>query len=120
MLNEKFCSRLRIMRLEKELSQENIAEMLGMSAHGYAKIERGETEVTLVRVEQISKMLQVEVGSLLEISNNSYNNNGNSHFLGSNQGTVSFQFDKLAMEGLLSKMEKYEKEIADLREKAGL
>lgn len=46
--------KMRHIREAKNLSQENVAEMLGMSVSGYAKLERGETDIPWSRVEQFS------------------------------------------------------------------
>jgi transcriptional regulator with XRE-family HTH domain len=53
-----------LMRKIKGWSQEDMAERLGMSVNGYAKIERGETDVQFSRLEKISELLEV---SLLEL-----------------------------------------------------
>lgn len=37
--------KLKFMRMFKGLSQEQVAEQLGLSTVGYGKIERGETDV---------------------------------------------------------------------------
>ena len=41
-----------------DYTQENMGNMLGLSAGAYAKIERGETELTLSRLIQISEALE--------------------------------------------------------------
>jgi transcriptional regulator with XRE-family HTH domain len=52
---------LRRIRVEKGLSQQNLADDLGLSLTGYAKIERGETELTISRLEQLSKYYQMNI-----------------------------------------------------------
>lgn len=42
-----------------DYTQENMGNMLGLSAGAYAKIERGETELTLSRLIQISEALEI-------------------------------------------------------------
>ncbi len=59
-LHEKIC----LLRKIKGWSQEEMADKLQMSVHGYANIERGETDVQLSRLEQISQVLGVEVQDL--------------------------------------------------------
>jgi len=81
-LKERFTARLRMVRAERGLSQENVAALLGISPTGYAKIERGENEPTLARIEEIAKALNVEVGDLLPVSSS------NNYFFTSNKGNV--------------------------------
>lgn len=45
------------LREMKELSQENMAESLGMSLAGYSKIERGVTAISLSHLLQIANEL---------------------------------------------------------------
>ena len=59
-LHEKIC----LLRKIKGWSQEDMADKLQMSVHGYANIERGETDVQLSRLEQISQVLGVELQNL--------------------------------------------------------
>jgi len=59
-LHEKIC----LLRKIKGWSQEDMADKLQMSVHGYANIERGETDVQLSRLEQISQVFGVELQDL--------------------------------------------------------
>jgi transcriptional regulator with XRE-family HTH domain len=59
-LHEKICR----LRKVKGWSQEEMADKLQMSVHGYANIERGETDVQLSQLEQISQVLGVELQDL--------------------------------------------------------
>ena len=59
-LHEKIC----LLRKIKGWSQEEMADKLQMSVHGYANIECGETDVQLSRLEQISQVLGVEIQDL--------------------------------------------------------
>lgn len=60
-INEK----IRQLREQRQLSQENMADKLGMSVTGYAKIERGEVRSNLPRLEQISEVLDMDICELL-------------------------------------------------------
>ena len=62
-INEK----IRQLREQHQLSQENMADKLVMSVTGYDKIERGEVRSNLPRLEQIS-----EVFDILEIFPSTY------------------------------------------------
>jgi len=50
-----------LMRILKGLTQEKMAEKLNMSTTGYAKIERGETQLKIPRLEKIVKALGIEL-----------------------------------------------------------
>lgn len=60
-INEK----IRQLREQHQLSQENMADKLGMSVTGYAKIERGEVRSNLPRLEQISDVFDMDICELL-------------------------------------------------------
>ena len=65
MLSKTFCKRLRVFRIEKGWTQENMADELGLSFNGYAKIERGESDVSLMKIEKIAKVLEIQPIKLL-------------------------------------------------------
>lgn len=60
-INEK----IRQLREQHQLSQENMADKLGMSVTGYAKIEWGEVRSNLPRLEQISEVFDMDICELL-------------------------------------------------------
>jgi len=71
--------KLKFMRLFKGLSQEEVAEQLGLSTVGYGKIERGETDVSWSRLQQIAQAMEIELEQLLGLTeNNVFNFIGNS------------------------------------------
>jgi transcriptional regulator with XRE-family HTH domain len=56
--------KLKLIRSFKSWTQEDIAEKLGISTHAYAKIERGETDVNLSRLQQIAEVMEIELSQL--------------------------------------------------------
>ena len=56
---------IRSMREERDWSQKDMAEKLEMSVNGYAKIERGETTVNMLRFERIADVFQVDIRDLM-------------------------------------------------------
>jgi len=95
-------------RAKKGYSYENMASELSMTPASYRKIEIGKTKLTVVRLFQISKILNVLPFELLGIDNDSFqqiNNNINS---------ADFQnkFEKLSQEN----KEISQKVIEDLRD----
>lgn len=57
--------KIRKIRDLKGFSQENMADMLGLSLPAYADIERGKKEVTLSRLEKIAEKLGVTLNDVL-------------------------------------------------------
>lgn len=60
--------KLKVIRLCKGLSQEEMAETLGYSTNGYAKIERGESDVKVDKLEKIAEALGVDLQQLLGLN----------------------------------------------------
>ena len=56
---------VRIIRMKKGLSQETIAEDLGITTSAFSKIERGETNVSFNRMLQIADALSISFYELL-------------------------------------------------------
>ncbi|MBL7977926.1 MAG: helix-turn-helix transcriptional regulator [Bacteroidetes Order II. Incertae sedis bacterium] len=75
---------LPLMNDAKGLSQEYMAERLGISKNAYGKIERGETKPNFHRLEQIATALELSLEQLLHGQVVIYNKNqvkeGNSNF----------------------------------------
>ncbi len=82
-LTQKIGNKLRLLRTEKGLRQEDMAEKLSLSVSAYAKLERGETDITLSRIEQIAEfyglkaleMINMEKKSDFAFTNNQNNSN---------------------------------------------
>jgi transcriptional regulator with XRE-family HTH domain len=53
----KLHEKIRYLRLQRGYSQENMAEVLGLSTTAYGDLERGKTELTVSRLEQIAAAL---------------------------------------------------------------
>lgn len=71
---------LQLLRLEKNLTQEQMSEKLNLSTSAYCKIEYGETDLTLTRLDKIAKVLGISALALFShISKNmhSYSDNNN-------------------------------------------
>jgi transcriptional regulator with XRE-family HTH domain len=108
-LKQKLSARLRVIRAERGLSQENVAEMLNLSLNGYSKIERGETDVSLGKVEELARVLNVEVAELLQLNTtNTYiNQQGHAHIVYS-QGAVHQQLDRAMIDDLDQRLRRLE------------
>lgn len=60
-VNEK----IRSIREGNQWSQEEMANKMNMSTNGYAKIERGETKLSLHKLEQIANIFNIDVLELM-------------------------------------------------------
>ena len=60
--------RIRKYRVISGLSQENMAEEIGMSAGNYGKIERGEISISITHLSLISAVLGKSISELVEVS----------------------------------------------------
>ncbi len=58
--------KIRQLRVLGGLSQENVAEEIGMSHGNYGKIERGEIDVSSTHLIQLAKALKVNVSDFFE------------------------------------------------------
>lgn len=80
--------KIRELRESNNLTQEDIAKKISLSPQGYAKIERGETRLTLERLEQLADVFDIEIGKLISPDNQFfYQNHENTH----NHGHVVYQ-----------------------------
>ncbi|WP_028667598.1 helix-turn-helix domain-containing protein [Runella zeae] len=57
--------KIRLLRLERGFSQENMADSLGISTTSYGDIERGKTDITLSRLMQIAEIYGITLLTLL-------------------------------------------------------
>lgn len=57
--------KIRMLREFNHWSQEEMAERLGMSHNGYAKIERGETKLYLDKLSQIAQIFNINLSDLV-------------------------------------------------------
>ncbi len=85
--------KIKELREEKHWSQEELAEKMHIAPSSYAKIERGETRLTLDRLERFAEVFDVEISSLIQPSsstsyqfNENTNNNG---YIYNNSGTTA-------------------------------
>ena len=58
--------KIRRIRQSLDLSQENVAEDLGMTKGAFSKIERGLTNIPIARLIEIASVLKVDIGAFFE------------------------------------------------------
>jgi transcriptional regulator with XRE-family HTH domain len=96
----------------RNFTQGFVAEQLKMTQAGYSKIEAGQVELTLNRLDEIAKILKT---SILELMNFDEQKIFNNHFDNVNQNTTNGNI--YSDKEVLQKLEKqYEARIADLKQ----
>lgn len=63
----RFGEKVRLLRKEKNLSQEELAEKAGLHRTYIGMIERAEKNITLINIEKIADALEISTSELLNI-----------------------------------------------------
>ena len=66
-MNKLLGNRIRELRNAKGLTQEEIAEQIGVSRQKYARIENGVNDITLNILSKIAKVLEITVGDITRV-----------------------------------------------------
>lgn len=69
-MNKSVAQQIRRLRQNSDLSQDNMADELGITKGAYSKIERGLTAISVDRLAQIAAVFQVEVASFFKTTKN--------------------------------------------------
>ena len=116
-------AKIRNMRTLKNLSQENMKDMLGISFGAYGKIERGQTDIPFSRLMQIAEKLEVSLPELLQFGESGmvYINGNVSHgSVGAGSNTFNTTKEEVDMMVELSRLraenEGFKKEITHFGE----
>lgn len=64
-MKEEIAERIRMARLSRGLSQENVAVELKLTTAAYSNIERGVTDITVSRLAQIAGILDKSIAELM-------------------------------------------------------
>lgn len=109
----------------KGWSQEDMAEKVGMSLNGYAKIERGETDVQISRLKKIAELFGIELTDLfnfdgnkvlnlaLAYENENENNSFNTYMSNEDSKVCRYEIEKLQLI-----IEHKDKEIGHLKKES--
>ena len=65
-ITKKFGKRVKALRLQKDMSQSDVAKKLGVHSTYISKIERGEQNMSIQGVEKLAKAIGVSVGELMK------------------------------------------------------
>lgn len=67
-LNTKICLKIKLERMKRNLSQEQLAEMADLSRITIGKIERAEVSPTIESLEKIANAFGMDFAQLIDIS----------------------------------------------------
>ena len=117
--------KLKTIRKLRNFTQETVAEKLGISTFSYAKIERGETDVKYSRLQQIVKIMGIELEELFSMDdkkvlnlindNTACNNVVNLTFTSIEQLEIKYEQEKTQLI-----IEQQQKEIDYLKQQVNL
>lgn len=122
----KINDKIRLLRESQGWSQEEMAAKLNMSTNGYAKIERGESQINFQRLEAIATIFNVDIIELLSVgeekqviylnSNNSPNSNCANFFGDARDNQTIIQSLQLSLQHKDELLAAKENEINNLKE----
>lgn len=117
-MNLHYYDKIRKIREFKGYKQESIAEKLKISQRAYSSIENGKTQLTIERLVEIAKILDVSIMEILELESNTIFNNNFNNNATHNQGNLIFKKDDFEEQRKLYEriIEMKDKEIEFLRE----
>ena len=101
--------KIKKLRELRNYTQEFMAEKLSMSQTGYSNIERDETDVSLSRLQQIAKVLEIKLQDLLGFDEKMM-------FVGSMTNNNSAQGIIISSETFERERKLYEEQIKQLKE----
>jgi transcriptional regulator with XRE-family HTH domain len=94
----KIGNKIKKIRALKNYTQEYMAQPLNISLNGYGRLERDEVEITVNRLEDIDKILEMDLLQVLGFDENrifnisyNHNNHNNSHALAIIQNDEGFK-----------------------------
>ncbi|TAN51983.1 MAG: XRE family transcriptional regulator [Methylococcaceae bacterium] len=110
--------KLKVIRQCKGWSQEEMAENLGYSANGYAKIERGETDIKVDKLEKIAEAIGVDLQQLLGLNEKNIFNVIENFTQSSQSGNIYLTETQCAheLEKALLLLQERDKEIENLKQ----
>jgi transcriptional regulator with XRE-family HTH domain len=110
-------NKIRLLREEKGLSQENLASALDITQSNYARLEKDDNRISVTRLIVIAKTLETSVKELVgekinNVVNQSYNNEVLTYL------NANFQADKEHIKTLKDEIEFLKKMLDRLMEKS--
>lgn len=116
--------KIRVLREERNWSQEEMANKLQMSTNGYAKLERGESRLYIPKLEQIADVFDIDILELMSVGEKNlvlFQESGNNHcinIIGNTEKELALEISQLKL-NLAHKEEviQYKNEIIELQKR---
>lgn len=116
--------KLRQLREMQDWTQEEMAEKMQMSASGYAKLERGDNNLNIERLEQIAQIFNIDIadltsqgkGIIFVVGGDYGDNNSISHYGTTESIIQELEKTKLTLSHKEEIIDKLNEQIVDLRE----
>lgn len=67
-IKEKLAVKLRMLREMNNYTQEYVAQVLDISPNTYSLLEKGQSAITINRMEKLAELYQLDLGDLLRLS----------------------------------------------------
>jgi transcriptional regulator with XRE-family HTH domain len=112
MENKEISTKIRRYRESKDFTQEYMASQLGMTQNSYSRIEKEPESVPLKRLEEICKILEINLKDLLESKeSNVYYNNQDTESQYAYGNIIIHNYPKELMDNVLSRLENIENSL---------
>ncbi len=90
--NSLAASKIKEIRIEKNLLQKQVAKAIGLGENAYSRIEGGHTQITINNLFKIAESLETSVEKILSLKHSNISNNSNNVVMSQfNEGTVNIQ-----------------------------
>ena len=107
--------KIKQLRELKNFTQEYMAQQLGLTTRAYSKIETGETQLTINRLNEISKILNVDPIEALGFDHQNIFNNCKQEGDHNTMGTSTYNFPDKLIEQYEKRIQQLESEVIFLR-----
>ena len=75
--NSLAASKIKEIRIEKNILQKQVAKAIGLGENAYSRIEGGFTQITVNNLFKIAETLETTVDNILSLKNSKISNNSN-------------------------------------------
>ena len=107
-------TKLKMLRVSRDWSQESVAEKLGISQAAYAKLETGETRLTVDRAGQLANLYEIDPEFFFATDRViNYNSGSNSHGGLFNTATYNNGITRELLEKLLTERDEVAKTLQE-------
>jgi transcriptional regulator with XRE-family HTH domain len=117
-------AKIKKLRDLKGLTQTEMAEKLHLSLNAYGKVEREETELSISRLQEIAKILEVTIYELLDfdekklIFNQTQSNNDNATAIAYQEANPNFEGERKQYEARITDLKQENQRLHALLEKS--